>query len=83
MLLRVMPVSDRKARFRVILVFFGLDPAPPNFRHDRPPRGADALGFLRARYSSSRTPDLVRKNVLQKGRNVLLYSMWKRACGGL
>ena len=53
MLLRVIPVSDRKARSRAILVFFGLDPAPPSFRHDRPLRGADALDVLRARYSSS------------------------------
>ena len=37
MLLRVMSVSDRKVRFRAILIFFGLDPAPPSFRHARPP----------------------------------------------
>ena len=28
---RVMSVSDGKARSRAILVFFGLDPAPPSF----------------------------------------------------
>ena len=32
---RVMPVSDREARSRAILVFFRLDPAPPRFRHAR------------------------------------------------
>ena len=47
-LCRVMWVSDRKARSRAILVFFGLDPAPPSFRHPRPPSGADALDALRA-----------------------------------
>ena len=35
---RVMSVSDGEARSRVILVFFGLDPAPPSFRHARPPK---------------------------------------------
>ena len=35
---RVMSVSDGKARSGVILVFFGLDLAPPSFRHDRPPK---------------------------------------------
>ena len=28
---RVMSVSDRKARSGAIIVFFGLDPAPPSF----------------------------------------------------
>ena len=28
---RVMSVSDGKARSRAVLVFFGLDPAPPSF----------------------------------------------------
>ena len=35
---RVISVSDGKARSRAILVFFGFDPAPPNFRHARPPK---------------------------------------------
>ena len=35
---RVVSVSDGKARSRAILVFFGLDPAPPSFRHTRPPK---------------------------------------------
>ena len=35
---RVMSVSDGKARSRAIIVFFGLDPAPPGFRHARPPK---------------------------------------------
>ena len=45
---RVMSVSDEKARSRAILVFFGLDPAPPSFRRARPPKpsGADALDVL-------------------------------------
>ena len=52
------------------------------------PRGAEAFDVLRAKYSSaSRTrsvvPGLIRKSVPQKERNVLLRSMWERACGGL
>ena len=35
---RVMSVSDGRARSRAILVFFGLDPAPPSFRHARLPK---------------------------------------------
>ena len=36
---RVMSVSDEKTRsVSTILVFFGLDPAPPSFRHARPPK---------------------------------------------
>ena len=46
---RVMSVSDGKPRsVSTILVFFGLDPAPPSFQHARPPSGADALDVLRA-----------------------------------
>ena len=33
---RALSVRDGKARSRAILVFFGLDPAPPSFRHARP-----------------------------------------------
>ena len=32
---RAMSVRDGKARSRAILVFFGIDPAPPSFRHAR------------------------------------------------
>ena len=36
---RVVSVSDGKPRsVSTILVFFGLDPAPPSFRHARPPK---------------------------------------------
>ena len=35
---RAISVRDGKARSRAILVFFGLDPAPPSFRHARPPK---------------------------------------------
>ena len=34
----MMSVSDGKARSRAVLVFFGLDPAPPSLRHARPPK---------------------------------------------
>ena len=47
---RVVSVSDGKARSRAILVFFGLDPAPPSFRHARPrvrrPSGLDSIHTL-------------------------------------
>ena len=33
---RAMSVRDGKTRSSAILVFFGLDPAPPSFRHARP-----------------------------------------------
>ena len=36
---RMMPVNDGKPRsVSTILVLFGLDPAPPSFRHARPPK---------------------------------------------
>ena len=87
MLLRLMSVSDRKARSRAILVFFGLDRAPSSFRNARPP---NVLDVLQARFRLRREQcpgllytDLFRKSVLPKERNVFLHSMWKRACGGL
>ena len=57
-----------KARSRAKLVFFGLDPAPPSFRHARPrvrrPSGLDSsvLGTV----SKSVVPDLFRKSARQK-----------------
>ena len=60
---RAMSVRDGKARSRAILVFFGLDPAPPSFRHARPPvrrlSGLDSsvLGPV----SNSVVPNLFRK----------------------
>ena len=33
---RVISVSNGKVRSRAILIFFGLDPAPPSFRHAHP-----------------------------------------------
>ena len=71
---RVVSVSDGKTTsVSTILVFFGLDPAPPSFRHARPrvrrPSGLDSsvLGPV----SNSVVPDLFRKSVRQeKRRNV-------------
>ena len=67
-----------KARSRAILVFFGLDPARPSFRHARPrvrrPSGLDSsvLGPV----SNSVVPDLFRKSARQeKRRNVPPRSM--------
>ena len=75
---RVMSVRDGKARSRAILVFFGLDPAPPSFQHARPrvrrPSGLDysVLGPV----SNSVVPDLFRKNARQEKRgNVSPRSM--------
>ena len=65
---RAMSVRDGKARSRVILVFFGLDPAPPSFRHARPrvrrPSGLDAsvLGTV----SKSVVPDVFRESARQE-----------------
>ena len=65
---RVMSLRDGKARSRAILVFFGLDPAPPSFRHARPrvrrPSGLDSsvLGTV----SESVVPDLFRKSARQE-----------------
>ena len=65
---RAMSVRDGKARSRAILVFFGLDPAPPSSRHARPrvrrPLGLDSsvLGTV----SKSVVPDLFRKSARQE-----------------
>ena len=65
---RVMSVRNGKARSRAILVFFGLNPAPPSFRHARPrvrrPSGLDSsvLGTV----SESVVPDLCRKSARQE-----------------
>ena len=65
---RAMSVRDEKTRSRAILVFFGLDPAPPSFRHVRPrvrrPSGlnSSASGSV----SRSVVPDLFRKSARQE-----------------
>ena len=65
---RAMSVRDGNARSRAILVFFGLDPAPPSFRHARPrvrrPSGLDSsvLGTV----SKSVVPDLFWKSARQE-----------------
>ena len=65
---RVMSVRNGKARSRAILVFFGLDPAPPSFRHARPrvrrPWRLDSS--VLETVSKSIGPDLFRKNALQE-----------------
>ena len=65
---RVVSVSDGKARSRAILVFFGLDPAPPRFRHARPhvrrPWHLDSL--VLGMVSKSIVPDLFRKSARQE-----------------
>ena len=75
---RAMSVRDGKPRSREILVFFGLDPAPPSFRYALPrvrrPSGLDSsvLGPV----SNSVVPDLFRKSARQeKMRNVPPRSM--------
>ena len=65
---RAMSVRDGKTWSRAILVFFGLDPAPSNFRHARPrvrrPWRLDSsvLGTV----SKSVVPDLFRKSARQE-----------------
>ena len=65
---RAMLVRDGKARSRAILVFFGLDPAPPSFRHARPrvrrPSGLDSSAS--GSVSRSVVPDLFRKSARQE-----------------
>ena len=65
---RAMSVRDGKARSRSILVFFGLDPAPPSFRHARPrvrrPSGLDSSAS--GSVSRSVVPDLFRKSARQE-----------------
>ena len=65
---RAMSVRDVKARSRAILVFFGLDPAPPSFRHACPrvrrPWRLDS-SVLRT-VSKSVVPDLFRKSARQE-----------------
>ena len=65
---RAMSVRDEKAWSRAILEFFGLDPAPPSFRHACPrvrrPWRLDSsmLGTV----SKPVVPDLFRKNARQE-----------------
>ena len=65
---RAMSVRDGKARSRAIVVFFGLDPAPPSFRHARlrvrRPSGLDFL--VLGTVSKSVVPDLFRKSARQE-----------------
>ena len=74
---RAMSVRDGKARPRVILVFFGLDPAPPGFRHARPsvrrPSGLDPLA-LYLPFTEERSDEVRRSNPPR--------SMLEQTCGG-
>ena len=65
---RAMSVRDGKARSRAKLVFFGLDPAPPSFRHARPRvRRPWRLDFsVLGTVSKSVVPDLFRKSARQE-----------------
>ena len=76
---RVVSVSDGKiTSVSTILVFFGLDPAPPSFRHARPRvRRPSGLEFsVLGPVFNSVVPDLFRKSVRQeKRRNVPPRSM--------
>ena len=66
---RVMSVRDGKARSRAILVFFGLDPAPPSFQHARPRvrRSSGLDSSVLGPVSNSVVPDLFRKSAGEKG----------------
>ena len=80
---RAMSVRDGKARSRAILVFFGLDPALPSFRHARPrvrrPSGLDSS--VSGTVSKSVVPNLFRKRARQEkgGTFPLAISENKRA----
>ena len=80
---RAMSVCDGKARSGAILVFFGLDPAPPSFRHARPrvrrPLGLDSS--VSGTVFKSVVPDLFRTSARQEERGTfpLAVSENKRA----
>ena len=65
---RAVSVRDGKARSRAILVFFGLDPAPPSFRHARPRvrRRSGVDSSASGSVSRSVVPDLFRKSTRQE-----------------
>ena len=65
---RAMSVRDGKARSRAILVFFGLYPAPPSFRHARPRvrRPSGLVSSVLGTVSKSVVPDLFRKSARQE-----------------
>ena len=64
---RAMSIREGKARSRAILAFFGLDPAPPSFRHARPsvirPSGLDSS--VSGTVFKSVVPDLFRTSTRQ------------------
>ena len=74
---RAMSVCDGKARSRAILVFFGLDPASPSFRHARlrvrRPSGLDPLA-LYLPFTEERSAEVRRGNPPR--------SMLEQTCGG-
>ena len=80
---RAMSARDGKARSRAILVFFGLDLAPPSFRQARPrvrrPLGLDSS--VSGTVFKSVVPDLFRTSVQQEkgGTFPLALSENKRA----
>ena len=66
---RAMSVRDGKARSRAILLFFGLDPAPPSFRHARPRvrRPSGLVSSVLGTVSNSVVPDSFRKSAEERG----------------
>ena len=80
---KAMSVRDGKARSRAILVFFGLDPAPPSFRHAHPRirRLSGLYSSVSGTVSKSVVSDLFRKSARQKkgGTFPLAVSENKRA----
>ena len=81
---RAMSVRDGKARSRAILVFFGLDPAPPSFRHAhlrvRRPSGLDPLA-LYLPFTVERSAEVRRSNAEVRRSNPS-RSMLEQTCGG-
>ena len=74
---RVMSVRHGKARSRAILLFFGLDPAPPSFRHARPRvrRPWRLYSSVLGTVSKSIAPDLFRKSARQEKGGTFRFSV--------
>ena len=75
-----MSVSDRKARSRAILVFVGLDRAPPSFQNPRPSNVFDALQ-ARFRLRRGQCPGLLYPTCFGKGFCRRRGTFFFTACG--
>ena len=68
---------EKSRSVSTILVFFGLDPAPPSFRHARPPvrRPSGLDSSVLGPVSNSVVSDLFRKSARQEKRGTFLLAV--------